>query len=217
MTPGMYLEKLSYSLLMWKASSHVWHMTKTVTWEQDSAAQGPAPGPNPRDQRNLLQRGQHEHRPLAHAGLGLAQDVHTQDALGDALVLDCGWEGGPVRGAWWPCRQRARVGAGAGSLPSDGCSKPQGSSSGCGHALLQPLRAEAGPLSSGSTTPPKLVPVLATTPQLQTPIAACPQIPAQKYLLPVSSYAAPTAQSLNKTLRSHRLRALPPPPHACNG
>lgn len=65
------------------------------------------------DQRNLLQRGQHEHCPLDHAGLGLAQDVHTQDALGDALGLDCGWEGGPARGAWRPCRQRAWVGAGA--------------------------------------------------------------------------------------------------------
>lgn len=52
LTPGMYLEKRSYSLLIWKASSRVWHVTRTVTWEQDSAAQGPAaPGPNPRDQR----------------------------------------------------------------------------------------------------------------------------------------------------------------------
>lgn len=33
MTLGMYLEKRSYSLLIWKASSLVWHMTRTVTWE----------------------------------------------------------------------------------------------------------------------------------------------------------------------------------------
>lgn len=31
LTLGMYLEKRSYSLLIWKASSRVWHMTKTVT------------------------------------------------------------------------------------------------------------------------------------------------------------------------------------------
>jgi len=37
----------------------------------------------------LLQHGQHEDRGLAHAGLGLAQDVHAQDGMGDALMLDC--------------------------------------------------------------------------------------------------------------------------------
>lgn len=31
LTLGMYLEKRSYSLLIWKASSRVWHMTRTVT------------------------------------------------------------------------------------------------------------------------------------------------------------------------------------------
>ncbi len=31
-TVGMYLEKRSYSLLIWKASSRVWHMTSTDTW-----------------------------------------------------------------------------------------------------------------------------------------------------------------------------------------
>ena len=35
----------------------------------------------------LLQHRQHEHRGLAHAGLGLADHVHAQDRLGDALVL----------------------------------------------------------------------------------------------------------------------------------
>lgn len=31
LTLGMYLEKRSYSLLIWKASSLVWHMTRTDT------------------------------------------------------------------------------------------------------------------------------------------------------------------------------------------
>lgn len=31
LTLGMYLEKRSYSLLIWKASSLVWHMTSTDT------------------------------------------------------------------------------------------------------------------------------------------------------------------------------------------
>lgn len=139
LTRGIYLEKRSYSLLIWKASSRVWHMTRTVTWEQDSSTQSPTPPQSPgpaqspaacahlsADQLHLLQRGQHEHRHLAHAGLGLAQDVHTQDGLGDVL-LDCGRKGGSVRGARRPCRQQARVGVGpgAGGLPSDWCSKPQ--------------------------------------------------------------------------------------------
>ena len=29
---GMYLEKRSYSLAIWKANSRVWHMTSTDTW-----------------------------------------------------------------------------------------------------------------------------------------------------------------------------------------
>jgi hypothetical protein len=37
----------------------------------------------------LLQGGEHEHSRLAHARLGLADHVHTQDGLGDALMLDC--------------------------------------------------------------------------------------------------------------------------------
>lgn len=41
------------------------------------------------DWLNLLQGGQHEDRRLAHPGLGLAQDVHAQDGLGDALMLHC--------------------------------------------------------------------------------------------------------------------------------
>ena len=44
------------------------------------------------DHLDLLERGQHEDGSLAHAGLGLAQDVHAQDSLGDALVLDWGRE-----------------------------------------------------------------------------------------------------------------------------
>ena len=40
---------------------------------------------------NLLQGGEHEHSCLAHTGLCLAQDVHAQDGLGDALVLH--WNG----------------------------------------------------------------------------------------------------------------------------
>lgn len=37
---------------------------------------------------NLLQGGQYEDRSLAHPRLGLAQDVHAQDGLGNTLVLD---------------------------------------------------------------------------------------------------------------------------------
>lgn len=37
---------------------------------------------------NLLQGGQHKHGRLAHTRLGLAQDVHTQDGLWDAFMLD---------------------------------------------------------------------------------------------------------------------------------
>ena len=42
-----------------------------------------------RDGLELLEDREHEHRGLAHAGLGLADDVHAQDRLGDALVLNC--------------------------------------------------------------------------------------------------------------------------------
>lgn len=37
---------------------------------------------------DLLQRGQHEHGRLAHTRFGLAQDVHAQDGLWDAFMLD---------------------------------------------------------------------------------------------------------------------------------
>lgn len=37
---------------------------------------------------NLLQRGQHKHGSLAHTRFGLAQDVHAQDSLWDAFMLD---------------------------------------------------------------------------------------------------------------------------------
>lgn len=37
---------------------------------------------------NLLQCGQHKHGGLAHTRFGLAQDVHAQDSLWDAFVLD---------------------------------------------------------------------------------------------------------------------------------
>lgn len=40
------------------------------------------------DGLNLLQGGQHEDCCLAHPRLGLAQDVHAQDGLGNTLVLD---------------------------------------------------------------------------------------------------------------------------------
>ena len=36
----------------------------------------------------LLQGGQNKDRGLAHAGLGLAEDVHAQNGLGNALVLN---------------------------------------------------------------------------------------------------------------------------------
>jgi len=35
----------------------------------------------------LVQSGQHEDRGLAHAALGLAEDVNTEDCLRDALLL----------------------------------------------------------------------------------------------------------------------------------
>jgi hypothetical protein len=37
----------------------------------------------------LLKHGQHEDRGLSHPGLCLADDIHTQDGLWDALMLDC--------------------------------------------------------------------------------------------------------------------------------
>ena len=40
------------------------------------------------DGLDLLQSGQYEDRCLAHSRLGLAQDVHAQDGLGDTLVLN---------------------------------------------------------------------------------------------------------------------------------
>ena len=38
---------------------------------------------------DLLQGGQHEDGGLAHPGLGLAQDVHAEHGLRDALMLHC--------------------------------------------------------------------------------------------------------------------------------
>lgn len=38
----------------------------------------------------LLQHGEHEHSCLTHTGFGLADDIHAEDRLGDALVLHCG-------------------------------------------------------------------------------------------------------------------------------
>jgi len=37
----------------------------------------------------LLKRSQNEHGSLTHSGLSLAQDVHAEDSLWNALVLDC--------------------------------------------------------------------------------------------------------------------------------
>jgi len=37
----------------------------------------------------LLERGQNEDGSLAHTGLGLAEDVHAQNGLRNALVLNC--------------------------------------------------------------------------------------------------------------------------------
>ena len=42
---------------------------------------------------NLLEGGNHEDGRLAHAALGLTDDIHSKDGLGDALVLNCGWSG----------------------------------------------------------------------------------------------------------------------------
>lgn len=40
------------------------------------------------DGLDLLQGGQHKHSCLAHPRLGLAQDIHTQNGLGNTLMLD---------------------------------------------------------------------------------------------------------------------------------
>ena len=37
---------------------------------------------------DLLQRGQNEDSRLAHAGFSLAEDIHSQDSLGNAFVLN---------------------------------------------------------------------------------------------------------------------------------
>ena len=60
------------------------------------------------DRLQLLQHGQDKDGGLAHARLGLAQDVHAQDGLGDALVLDCGERGREAGGR----RGRERGGGG---------------------------------------------------------------------------------------------------------
>lgn len=41
------------------------------------------------DGLNLLKGRDYKHSSLTHTRLGLANDVHTKDGLGDALVLDC--------------------------------------------------------------------------------------------------------------------------------
>ncbi len=41
----------------------------------------------------LLQRGYDKHGGFAHATLGLADHIHTQDGLRNTLVLNCGREG----------------------------------------------------------------------------------------------------------------------------
>lgn len=46
---------------------------------------------------NLLQGGNHKNGGLAHAGLGLADNIHTKDGLRDALVLDCNQDGGKAK------------------------------------------------------------------------------------------------------------------------
>lgn len=46
----------------------------------------------------LLQAGDDKHRGLAHARLGLADHVHAQDGLRDALVLHCKRRGGGAQG-----------------------------------------------------------------------------------------------------------------------
>lgn len=40
------------------------------------------------DGLDLLQGGQHKHSCLAHPRFGLAQDIHTQNGLGNTLMLD---------------------------------------------------------------------------------------------------------------------------------
>ena len=40
------------------------------------------------DRLDLLEGGEDEDGSLSHAGLGLAENVHAQDGLGDALVLN---------------------------------------------------------------------------------------------------------------------------------
>jgi len=92
----------------------------------------------------LLQDGEDKDRGLAHARLGLAEDVHAQDGLRDALMLHWGgWGGGRVAGGAGrtaasapPRRSPSRP------PPSDGCSNPQStmarSSSGLSRKSLKP-------------------------------------------------------------------------------
>lgn len=49
---------------------------------------GRAPAHLSVDGLDLLQGGQHEDCRLAHSRLGLAQDIHAQDGLGNTLMLD---------------------------------------------------------------------------------------------------------------------------------
>ncbi len=55
----------------------------------------------------LLEDREHEHRCLAHARLGLAQDVHAEDSVRDALVLNCSETRGSDGGAAWRDGRRA--------------------------------------------------------------------------------------------------------------
>merc|ERR1719319_1587993 len=71
----MNLEKRSYSLLIWNASSLVTHHQYG-----NLAING----------LNLLKSSQHEHGSLSHTRLCLTKDVHTEHSLRDTLMLNFG-------------------------------------------------------------------------------------------------------------------------------
>ena len=77
----------------------------------------------------LVEGGEDEDRGLAHARLGLAQHVHTEDRLGNALVLHLEERGRSEAGMGGEMGGPGKGGRKGGGLcvrvTSEGCSKPQ--------------------------------------------------------------------------------------------
>ena len=85
------LLNLSYSLLIWKASSLVWHITSTDTCPSTGSICCSVASTNTAVCNQRTSRDCHLEtiaiNYLSHAGLGLAENVHAEHRLGDALVL----------------------------------------------------------------------------------------------------------------------------------